>query len=60
MEKWRLKQTSSKVEVELGKKITSWMYGRAKSQMFLYKLTMTDEQTEKATYRGMSFRSAQK
>ena len=42
------------------------MYGRAKSRMSLDKLTMTDGQrttdgqTEKATNRGTSFRSAQK
>ena len=40
------------------------MYGRAKSWMFLYKLTITgrrtNRRTEKATDRGSSFRSAQK
>ena len=40
------------------------MYGRARSQMSLYKLTITDQtiggHTEKETYRGTSFRSAQK
>ena len=35
------------------------MYRRAKSQMFLYKLSMTGRRTKKATYRG-SFCSAQK
>ena len=36
------------------KKITSQMNGRAKSGTFLYKLTMRDGKTEKATYRGTS------